>query len=97
MSLLLIYFVACVACFWDWRLGWLTGMFCVSVVLTQQLWANLAMAGEVVRGTEPNPLGTIMLIAVNSTLLIAPATVICLGYFINRRQLAKVLMPPRTS
>ncbi|MEZ6091955.1 MAG: hypothetical protein R3C05_28910 [Pirellulaceae bacterium] len=92
-TLLLVNLFACVACFWDVRLGWLTGMLFVGVVLTQQLWAMLTLMGRLVLDNEPNSLGMTMLIVVNSSLLIAPAIFICVGCVINRRRIAQELMP----
>ena len=90
---LIINFVACITCFWNLRLGWFIGILFVSVVLTQQLWVNLTMTAGLVRGVEANPLGTTMLVAVNSALLIAPATLISLAYFIHRRRIADIMLP----
>lgn len=96
-ALLLINFIACIACFWNFRAAWALALLFVVVVLSQQLYVNLMMVGRLFRGVEPNALGTIMLVAVNTTLLIAPATLISFAYFINRQRLAAIMLPKQTA
>lgn len=95
--LLLINVAACVTCFWDYRVAWGLAMLLVGVVLFQQAYANLAMVRSVALGSEPNVVGTVMLVVVNTTLLVVPALLICIGYYTNRKRLFAILFSSRSN
>ena len=95
--LLFINVAACVACFRDYRVGWGLAMLFVGVVLLQQTYANVTLVWSVASGSESNVVGTVMLVVVNTTLLVVPALLICIGYYINRKRLCAILFPLRSS
>jgi hypothetical protein len=91
-----VYFLACVAAIWNFRIGWCFALFVPAIAFSFYTWNCIANVVSLFGMDRENErLGLIVLTIVNAVFLVLPSFVICILSVVHRKRIYSIIRPSR--